>query len=123
MARVRYIPHDQDREDIKAEDRAEKRAMRNCAVTLDPEDPAFGKLDPMDPEYESVDEFADYMFADEREEYTHQEMLCLNFRTGLRIQVIKEALDGYGLTLKHRQFEHAIRGYSSWDHNRWSSPC
>ena len=123
MARIRYVPHDQDREDIKAEDKAERRAMRNCSITPEVNDPNFGKLDPTDPEFESVDEFADWMADDERAEYDHHELSCLNHRTGLRLQVIREALEEYGMTLKTRRVERAIRGYNAWDNNRWSSPC
>jgi len=123
MARIRYIPHDQDREDIKAEDRAERRAMRHCPVKLDPNDPIFGTLDPDDPEFESVVDFADYLDDEDRDEYDHHELACLNYRTGLRIQVIREALEEYGMTLALRKVQHEVRGFNAWDNNRWSAPC
>ena len=123
MARTRYIPHDQDREDIRAEDRADRRAMRNCEVAPDPNDPRFGLLNPMDPEFDSVDEFADFLFDDERTSFTHHEMACLNYRGGLPVRIIRRALEDYGLTLKGQTVEKHVRGYNAWDNNRWSSPC
>lgn len=121
MARFRYIPHDQDREDQKAEEKAERRAMRNAPCVLDPEpDSRFGFLDPQDDEFESVDSFAEYLYDEEREQYNHHELQCVWFRTGLRIQQVREALEGYGLTLARREKPRTVRGFTSNPHNRYS---
>lgn len=123
MARIRFVPHDQDREDIKREDRADRRAMRHCPLPPDPNDPQFGLNSPEDPEFQSVEAFTDWLSDDDRETYTRQELACLNYHLKMRIQVIKESLEEWGLTLEQRRAPKTGRGYNAWDGNRFSSPC
>jgi hypothetical protein len=120
MARISYIAHDQDREDQKVEEKAERRAVRKLHIVVDEPDPNFGDLNPDDPEFDSVDEFADYLYDDEREDYDHHELACLNFRTGLRIQVIKATLEEAGFSLKRRALKRDFQGFSRNPHNRWT---
>jgi len=120
MARIRYVPYDQDREDQKAEEKAERRASRNDSDGWVPPDPSFGRLDPNDPEFESVDEFAQWLYDDDREEFTHQELACLNARLGLRTQVIRAELEGYGLMLKRRSIKREVRGFTANPNTRWA---
>lgn len=120
MARVSFIPHDQDREDQRREEKAERRAMRDVRVEVPYEHERFGRLDPNDPEYESVEAFAEYLYDDDREQYNHHELCCLNARLGIRVGLLRTELEGYGLTLKHRPIERQVRGFSDNPHNRWS---
>jgi hypothetical protein len=122
MARFGYIPYDQDREDQKAEEKAERRRMFNEPVDLGPEpDVRFGHLDPEDEEFASVDSFAEYLFDDDRATYSCHELQCVWHRSnGLRLQQIKAALAEYGLTLEDRPKVRNVRGYNDNPHNRWA---
>lgn len=121
MARFGYIPHDQDREDQKAEEKAERRALRKLDVEAVESDPRFGNLDPNDAEFESVTAFAEYLVDDDRETYTCQELQCVWSRgTNLRIQQIRAELAEYGLTLEERPKERQTRGYTDNPNNRYA---
>ena len=114
MARIGYIPHNQDREDQIAEERAERRAMRKEIIDLPDTGLArFAGVDPEDPDFASVENFVEFCFDDDRCEFTHGEMHALNVRTGLPVPVIKGLLIGYGLRLKPRPFEKTVRGITS----------
>ena len=120
MARLRYIPHDQDREDQKREDKAERRAMRHTPAAPDPETHArFGHLDPNDPEFEDVDTLAEAVVDDDRETYTCHELQCVWFRMGIRLADVRAGLASYGLTLESRPAEREVRGFRSNCHNRY----
>lgn len=120
--RVCFIPHDQDKEDQIAEERAERRAMQREPVE-DSDDnlERFGGLDPQDYEFTDVDTFAEYLLDDERTEFTHHEMACVNTRTGIPVGQIRQTLESYGFSLKRREREQNFRGFKSNPHDRWSA--
>jgi len=120
MARFGYVPHDQDREDQKREEKAERRAMRDDDISYVPPDPRFGDLDPNDPEFASVDVFAEYLVDDLREVFTHHELMCLNARLRIRVQLIRDGLAEYGLTLAPRPHERNVRGFKANNHNLYA---
>ena len=120
MARLSYIPHDQDREDQKAEEKAErKRAFKEPAVNEPTNHPRFGELDPLDDDFASVEDFAEALYEDERTEYTAQELQCLNFRTGWRVQEIRAFLAEQGFELEVPRRPRNVRGFTANCHNRW----
>ena len=126
MARYGYIPHDQDREDQKAEEKAERRALRKAPVEdSDDEDllEQFGGQDPNDDEFESVEAFAEFLLDDDRKEFTHFDLACLNVRLNVARHTLRRDLEGYGFRLRLREKLRVVRGFSSWDHNRWQEPC
>lgn len=82
----------------------------------------FGNLDPNDDEFESIETFAEYLMDDERTEFTHVELGCLNRRLGLVTHTIRKELESYGFTLKHRAKEQSFRGFSTSSHDRWYGP-
>jgi hypothetical protein len=119
MARVSFI--DQDREDQKAEEKAERRRMFNEPVPLDPEpDARFGDLDPDDPEFADADTLAEFLLDDDRETYTCHELQCVWYRMGIRLAEVKAKLASWGLSLEPRQRERSFRGFSDNPHNRWA---
>jgi hypothetical protein len=76
------------------------------------------------PEYSSLEEFIEYMMDDEREEYTHEELGMLAYSLRLSVPKVRVLLLDWGLRLADRPKERHIRGYTSWDHNRWAgNPC
>jgi len=121
MLRTRFIPHDQDREDQKAEEKAERRALRKLDLgdEIDPSQVRFEGLDPNDPEFESVEVFAEDLLDDDKVEFDHRELQCLNARTGLQVGVIRRTLEGYGFKLKVRGREKPFAGFSRNPHDRW----
>lgn len=125
MARVSFIPHDQDREDQKAEEKAERRAMRNAPVSdADLEEAErreqFGNCNPADEEYRSIEDFVEFKMEDDDPEFTHYDLACLNVRIGMARHLIRQVLVGYGLKFKLREKPREVRGFSSNPHNRWA---
>lgn len=119
---TRFIPHDQDRENQKVEDKAERRALRNApAEDVDESMARFEGLNPEDPEFESVIEFAEFLSDNDEIEFDHRHLLCLNVRTRLPVHEIRSTLEGYGFALKTRGKERTVRGFSANPHDRWSA--
>ena len=73
----------------------------------------FGGLNPNEPEFASVEAFAEHMADNDREEYTAFELQVLNATTRKVVATIKAELADYGLTLKHRDFEKPVRGFTA----------
>ena len=118
MARVSYIPFDQDKEDQKAEEKAERRALKRAPVEeTDTWLARFEGLDPNDPEFDSVMDFAEFLMDSEEFEFDHRQLLCLNARTGTPVQEIKAALVSIGFTQKPRAKVQHFRGFSDNSHN------
>ncbi len=117
---IRWVAHDQDREDQKVEEKAERRAMRKEVVDYVAPDARCGRLDPNDAEYETVEEFVEFLCDDDRTDFTFQELACLNIRTGRITSTIRMELETWGFLLRPRPFEHAVRGHTSNCHNRWT---
>jgi hypothetical protein len=74
------------------------------------------------PEYASIEDFVDYVYGDEKNEFTHEDLNALNYRLHRPIRDIKKELESYGLKLKLRGFEKKPRGFQSPDHDRWYGP-
>lgn len=72
-----------------------------------------------DPEYASVDAFAEFLADDERTEYTHEDLTALNFRLRRPIAAIRAELESYGFRLATREPEKQVRGFTSSSHDRW----
>lgn len=78
----------------------------------------------MEPEYESIEAFVEYLLDDDRVEYTHVDLVKLARSIRQSTSKVRAELDSWGLTLKRREHEREVRGYSSWDENRWAgNPC
>lgn len=76
------------------------------------------------PEYESIEAFVEYLLDDERFEYDHEDLQALSASLRLSSHKVRRELDSWGLTLKRRPHEQEVRGFSSWDENRWQgNPC
>jgi hypothetical protein len=76
------------------------------------------------PEYASLEDFIEYMMDDEREEYDHEELGMLAYSMKLSVSKVRAILDDWGLRLADRPKEQNVRGYTSWDENRWAgNPC
>jgi len=115
MRRIGFVPHNQDREDQRAEERAERRAMKRDQIveSVTAGIARFGGLNPNEPEFASVEAFAEHMADNDREEYTAFELQVLNATTRKVVASIKAELAGYGFTLKHRDFEKPVRGFTA----------
>lgn len=119
--RTRFVPEDTTFEDIRREDKAEKRRMFNVEVPGDPRHPRFGFLNPMDEEYASVADLVEWVLDNERDTYSVQELHCVVYRTGLTVPEIKSQLADFGLSLEApKAKESQGRGFTSNCHDRWS---
>lgn len=115
MAKIRYIPEDTDRMDQKREERnARKKAFNApCAPDQEPEE--------LPDDVQSLDAFAEFLIdGEDREEYTHLELREMCFRLHVSSHVVKDAMDTYGLRLAKRVLPQSVRGFSSWDNNKYA---
>jgi hypothetical protein len=73
----------------------------------------FGGLKVSEPEYKSVAALAEHLIDNDLQEYScfQLQVLASNLRTP--VHVVKAKLAEYGLSLKHREFEKQIRGFTS----------
>ena len=74
------------------------------------------------PEYASVEAFAEYCFAEEISEYSHEDLHSLGFALQMRVADIRVALSGYGLVLMTRVVPKHTRGYTTSSNDRWFGP-
>lgn len=125
MARIRHIPHDQDREDQKAEEKAERRrAFREPANNVRLADPRFGFVDPEEDEFENVPAFLEWKMDNDEDTFNCHELQALNYRTQTPVGTLRKELESYGLTLVAPSTEKQVRGFTSNPHNRWAgNPC
>jgi hypothetical protein len=72
------------------------------------------------PEYATLEDFVEYMLEDERYRYTYRDLQLLSESLKLSIPKVRAALDDWGLKLATRPKEQEVRGFSSWDNNRWA---
>jgi hypothetical protein len=76
------------------------------------------------PEYASIEEFVEYLLDEDREQYDHEDLQLLAYSLRTSLRKVRAELDSWGLTLKARPHEQEVRGFSSWDENRWQgNPC
>ncbi len=80
------------------------------------------RIDPTDPEFETVEIFVEYLIDDERDSFTHVELNCLNRRLQRPTREIRRELEDYGLKLILRAKERPVRGFSANSHDRWFGP-
>lgn len=75
-----------------------------------------------EPEYESVEAFAEYLMADERTEFTLDDVVVLADRTQMSNPKIIHELKSYGFTMATRVPPKKVRGYQTSSHDRWFGP-
>lgn len=66
-----------------------------------------------EPEYESVEEFAQFLLEDEEETFTHIDLRKLVEHTGKDRTIIRRELETYGYKLKVRPKPKNCRGFSA----------
>lgn len=75
-----------------------------------------------EPEYESVEAFAEFLFSDERTTFTLADVLKLAERTRTSNPKVIHELKTYGLTMEERKPEKKVRGFTTSSHDRWYGP-
>ncbi len=91
--------------------------MRPLTVTID-----FGRLDPDDSEFGSVEAFVEYLVDDDRTEFDWRHLNCLSSRLGRSNRTLRQELEGWGFTLAPRRKERSHRGFHANSHDRWYGP-
>jgi hypothetical protein len=71
------------------------------------------------PEYQSVEDFVDFLMDDERKEFNHVELRALALNTKTSGSKVRAELEGYGLSLTERAFAKKVRGFTTNQHDRW----
>lgn len=79
----------------------------------------FDGLDSQDPEYDSVDDCAEFLIDDDQVTFDHRVLQCLNYRLQRPIRALRTELESWGLTLAARPHKRHFRDLSSNDHDRW----
>jgi len=73
-----------------------------------------------DPEVQSVADLVEYLFDDGKETFTTQMLVLVSANTKKTTKIVRQELESYGLILAARTPAKEIRGFSSWDNNRWA---
>jgi hypothetical protein len=74
------------------------------------------------PEYETVEAFAQFLYDDERDTFTANDLVTLNRRLHIPTHTIRKDLEGYGLKLRMRAPEQKVRGIHTSSQDRWYGP-
>jgi hypothetical protein len=73
----------------------------------------------MEPEYKTIEEFAEYLLEDERASFNVTELVALSRDVKKSYHVVRLELESYGFTFERRKHETHARGVSSNDNDRW----
>ncbi len=76
----------------------------------------------MDPEYESIEAFAEFLMAEERITFALSDVAKLAKATRTSDPKVIEELRSYGFELTKREPEKRVRGFTSNSHDRWYGP-
>jgi hypothetical protein len=68
------------------------------------------------PEYDSVEDFVQFLMDDDQGEFTHEDLTILNARTKQPVAKIRKELEGYGLKMRIREKEKKVRGITDNPH-------
>lgn len=80
-------------------------------------------LDFVPPEFSSIESFVQFLIDDERTVYSHEELQQLAFYTRAKsTRELHLSLDDIGLTLKKREHEKRVRGFTTSSNDRWYGP-
>lgn len=83
----------------------------------------FGGLDPEDAEFDSIEDFVEFLWDDERNEFDWRHLNCLAVRVGRSNRAIRKELEEeWGLRLADRRPSKSHRGYRSNPNDRWYGP-
>ena len=82
----------------------------------------FGGLDPQDEEFDSIESFVESLTDNDRTEFTHLELKCLNYRLQRVTKLIKRELEDWRLKLTHRPKERHFRGFQTSSNDRFYGP-
>jgi hypothetical protein len=69
-----------------------------------------------------VEAFVEYLVAEERQVFTHEDLHALGFRLQRRVGDIRQELAGWGLTLAERIPPKRVRGFTTSSNDRWFGP-
>ena len=75
-----------------------------------------------EPEYESIETFAEYLIDDDREEFFVVDVTKLRVNLRLSSQKVISALEGYGFTYTGPEKVRHTRGFTTNNHDRWYGP-
>lgn len=95
------------------EEKNEEKAAERAEFAKLPAMKIRANVDQAEPEFASIDAFAEFLFDDGRETFSVEELENLRKRLTLRDGDPIAALAGYGLRLIPRKKEKEIRGFSS----------
>ena len=71
------------------------------------------------PEFESIENFAEFLADEDRTEFTAAELMELSAGVRKTSMACRKALESYGFRLATRLIPQSIRGVQSNDNDRW----
>jgi hypothetical protein len=74
------------------------------------------------PEFANVTAFATFLADDDREDFTHEDLLRLNMATACTVAAVRSELESYGFRLAVREPEKRVRGFNTNSNDRWYGP-
>lgn len=110
MARTRFQPE---------RERPEPRYGKGDLDQSIPVDPRANDDEAM-PEYESVEDFVQYILDCERTSFTTAELVTLAAETGIYNPLLREMLEEYGLKLVGCKPERKFATFGTNQHDRWT---
>jgi hypothetical protein len=115
---TRYLETKEDREAIRKADDAEfgprvpkskgEPDIETTTFTVDVEE---------EPEFESLEAFAEFCMDDERDSFTFSDLMKLQIALRVSGTTVIRELEGYGLKYEGRPRERTTRGFTSNSHN------
>jgi hypothetical protein len=75
-----------------------------------------------DLEYASVLSFAEFLADDDREEFSHEDLIRLNMSTRTQVSVVRAELESYGFRLAERMPARRVRGFRTSSNDRFFGP-
>lgn len=84
----------------------------------------MGNWNEDDPEVQSVDALAEFLFDNDQDTFTAEELQLVCQNANVPTYMARKALEDYGLQLGGRLVEKRVRGFTAWDNNRFAgNPC
>jgi hypothetical protein len=74
------------------------------------------------PECASVESFVEFCLDDERDTFSHEDLVVLNFSLRKTVAVLRGELEAYGLRLAPRIPPKKVRGFTTSSNDRWFGP-
>jgi hypothetical protein len=74
------------------------------------------------PEYRDIPALVAHLLDDDRTEFSHEDLVALNYRLRRPVAQIRRELEDWGLRLAAREVPRHVRGFTTSSNDRWFGP-